>query len=67
VVVVGTDACLDRLGQPVPIVIPARRSKAVWVTIARLEEKADLAKPIQARISTDDDHDFDSGPAVLKS
>src|SRR4051794_40211279 len=51
--------------QPTPIIIPARRSKAVWVTIAMLEEKADLTKPIQARISTDDDHDFDSKPGVL--
>jgi hypothetical protein len=30
-----------------------------------LEENADLAKPLQARVSTDDDHDLDSKPVVL--
>jgi hypothetical protein len=52
--------------EPVPIVIPPRRSKNVWVTIDMLEEKANLTKPLQARIGTDDDHDFDSKPAVLE-
>jgi hypothetical protein len=50
--------------EPIPIVIPPRRSKAVWVLRETLAEKLDLDQPVRAHVSTDDRLDFDS-PATL--
>ena len=51
--------------QPIPIVMPPRRSKAEWVLRETLADKLDLDKPVQALVSTDDGLDFDSKPVVL--
>jgi hypothetical protein len=49
--------------EPVPIIIPARRAKTVWVPEEVLADHAN--EKLRAQISTDDGHDFTAKPIVL--